>query len=112
MRYRNMKEKVCFPDRDTDFFDIIARVLQGDTLVTYSFIICQNYLLLALINLIKENGFMLKKARSRWYLAETITDADQADDLVLLVIYTCLSWIPITKPGASSKRHWPPREHK
>ena len=34
--------------------------------------------------LIKENGFTLKKARSRWYPTETMTDADYAYDLVLL----------------------------
>ena len=32
----------------------------------------------------KENGFTLKKTRSRQYLAQTITDADYADDIVLL----------------------------
>ena len=32
----------------------------------------------------KENGFTLKKAKSRWYPAETITDADYIDDLTLL----------------------------
>ena len=36
------------------------------------------------IDLIKENGFTLKKARSWWFPAETITDADYADDRVLL----------------------------
>ena len=30
--YRNTKVKVCSPDGDTDYFDIIAGVLQGDTL--------------------------------------------------------------------------------
>ena len=33
---------------------------------------------------INENGFTLKKFRSRPYPAETMTDADYADDLVLL----------------------------
>ena len=33
----------------------------------------------------KENGFTLAKARSRWYPAGTITDADYADDIALLV---------------------------
>ena len=28
MLYKNMKEKVCSPDRDTDFFDIAAGMLQ------------------------------------------------------------------------------------
>ena len=35
--------------------------------------------------LMKENGFALKKARRRQYPAETITDVDYADDLVILV---------------------------
>ena len=32
MVYTNTKVKVCSPDGDTDFFDIVAGVLQGDTL--------------------------------------------------------------------------------
>ena len=35
-------------------------------------------------DLIKENGFILKKARCRQYAAETITGADYADNLALL----------------------------
>ena len=31
----------------------------------------------------KDNGFTLKKARSRRYLVQTITDADYADDIAL-----------------------------
>ena len=33
----------------------------------------------------KENGLTLKKARSRWYPRETITNADYTDYQVLLV---------------------------
>ena len=33
---------------------------------------------------LKENDFTLKKARSRWYPAETMRDADYADDQELL----------------------------
>ena len=32
MLYKNAKVKVCSPDGDTDYFDIVADVLQGDTL--------------------------------------------------------------------------------
>ena len=32
MPYRNTKVKVRSPDRQTDYFDIVAGVLQGDTL--------------------------------------------------------------------------------
>ena len=39
------------------------------------------------INLIKENYFALKKARSRRYPAETMTDTDHADDLAFSQIH-------------------------
>ena len=55
-------------------------------LAPYLFIICLDCVPWILINLIKGNGFTLKKkkkkARSR-YPAETIKDADYADDLAL-----------------------------
>ena len=69
---------------ETDIFDIVAGVLQGDTLASYLFIIILDYVLRTSINLIKENGFILKKARSGRYSAQTITDADYADDIALL----------------------------
>ena len=37
MLYRITKVKVCSPDGDTNFFDIVAGVLQGDTLEPYLF---------------------------------------------------------------------------
>ena len=43
MLNKNKKVKVCPPIRDTDFFDIVAGVLQGDTLPPYLFIICLDY---------------------------------------------------------------------
>ena len=43
--YRNTKVKVRSPDGDTEYFDIVARVLQGDTLSSYLFIICLDYVL-------------------------------------------------------------------
>ena len=74
--YRNTKVKVRSPDGDTDYFDIVAGVLQGDTLVPYLFIIYRDYMLRTSINKIKENGFELK--RSRRYPTKAITDADYA----------------------------------
>ena len=81
---RNTNVKAHSPDRDTDNFDIVVGVLQGDTLAPYLFIICLDYVLRTSINKIKENGFKLTKERSRRYTAKTITDADYADDIVLL----------------------------
>ena len=78
--YRNVHS----PDGDTDYFDIVAGVLQGDTLVPYLFIICLDYLLRTSIDKIKENGFKLTKERSRGYPTKTITDANYADDIALL----------------------------
>ena len=82
--YRNTKVKVRSPDGDTDYFDIVAGVLQGDTLAPYLFIICLDYVLRTSIDKIKVNGFKLTKERSRRYPAKTITDADYADDIALL----------------------------
>ena len=36
------------------------------------------------IDKIKENGFVLRKKRSRRYPAKTITDAEYADDIAIL----------------------------
>ena len=82
--YRNTKVKVRSPDGDTEYFDIVAGVLQGDTLAPYLFIVCLDYVLRTSIDKIKENGFELTKKRSRRYPATTITDADYADDIVIL----------------------------
>ena len=65
-------------------FDIVAGVLQGDTLAPYLFIICFDYVLRTSIDLMKENGFKLAKERSRRYPAQTITDADNTVHVALL----------------------------
>ena len=59
--YRNTKVKVRSPDGDTEYFDIVAGVLQGDTLAPYLFIICLDYVLRTSIDKIRENGFELRK---------------------------------------------------
>ena len=52
--YRNTKVKVRSPDGDTEYFDIVAGVLQGDTLAPYLFIICLDYVLRTSIDKIRE----------------------------------------------------------
>ena len=84
MLYKNTKVKVCSLDGDTDYFDIVAGVLQGDTLALYLFIICRDYMLCKYIDLMKEDGFMLAKERSRRYPALTINDVNYTDDIALL----------------------------
>ena len=80
-----MKVKVRSTDRDTDFFDMVECVLQADTLAPYLLIIYLDKVLWMSVNLMKENGFTLEKARSRRYPAQMITDVDYADDIALRV---------------------------
>ena len=67
MLYKNTKAKVHSLDGDTDYFNIVAGVLQGDTLALYRFIICLDYVFRMSIDIMKDNGFKLTKARSRRY---------------------------------------------
>ena len=43
--YTNTKAKVISPDGETEMFDITARVLQGDTLASFLFVIVLDYAL-------------------------------------------------------------------
>ena len=61
MLYRNMKAMVHSSYGDINFFEIVAWVFQGHTLAPYSFIICLSYILWMSVDLIKENGFTLKR---------------------------------------------------
>ena len=72
---KNTNVNVRSPDGDTDFFDIVA---------LYLFIICRDYGIQASIDLINENDFKPKKARSRRYPTENIMNADNVDDIALL----------------------------
>ena len=83
MLYKNTKVKVRSLDGDTDYFDIAASVLQGDTLALYLFIICPDYVLRTFIDKIKDNSFKLAKERSRRYPAQIITVPDYAANIAL-----------------------------
>ena len=61
MLYKNMKVMVSSSDDDTNFFDIVTGVLQGDTLEPHQFIIYLYYALQSSIDKIKGNGFIVKK---------------------------------------------------
>ena len=72
------------PDGDTDFFDISAEFLHGDTLASYIFLICLDYVLRKALDKNNELGFTLAKRKSKRYPAMKITNADYADDLAVL----------------------------
>ena len=61
MLYKNIKVKVCSQDGDTDYFDIVAGVLQGDTLAPHLFIIYLDYVFRTSIDRMKDNDFKLWK---------------------------------------------------
>ena len=82
--YWNTKVKLRSPDWDTEYFDIIAGILQGDTLSACLFIIYLDYVLRTSIDKIRENGFELTKKRIRRYPAKTITDTVYDDDIAIL----------------------------
>ena len=50
---------------ETDSFDIVAGVLQRDTLIPYQLIISLDYVTGSSIDLIKENVFTLQELRNR-----------------------------------------------
>ena len=58
MLYKNTKVKVCSPDGDTKYFNIVARVLQVDTLARYLLIICPVYVLWTSIDLMKKMALL------------------------------------------------------
>ena len=78
--YKNTKLKILSPDGHTDFFEIVAFVLQWDTFAQYLLIICLD----CVLRMSVKNSFTLAKARTRRYPARRITDADYADDIALL----------------------------
>ncbi|XP_030839582.1 uncharacterized protein LOC115923289 [Strongylocentrotus purpuratus] len=83
--YEDTKAKVISPDGETDLFEIMAGVLQGDTLAPYLFVIVLDYALRAAIDGHEEElGFQLERRRSRRVGPEIITDLDFADDIALL----------------------------
>ena len=52
----------------TDFFEIVAEVLQEDILASYLSILCLDNVLRMLFDLIKENGFIMTKTKNIQYL--------------------------------------------
>ena len=82
--YLNTKAKIITSDGETDLFDIVAGVLQGDTLAPYLFIIVLDYCMSIALANVPDAGFTITPARSRRVKAEKIADTDFADDIALI----------------------------
>lgn len=83
--YEGTRAKVISPDGETDYFNILAGVLQGDTLAPYLFAIVVDYVMRKTTSGREgEFGFTLHQRKSRRCPAVNITDLDFADDIALL----------------------------
>ena len=83
--YENTRARVITPDGETEFFNIIAGVLQGDTLAPYLFAIVLDYVMRKTLNGKEEElGFQLHRRKSQRVPPIVVTDLDFADDLALL----------------------------
>ena len=92
--YTDTIAKVMSPDGETDFFDILAGVLQGDTLAPFLFIIVIDYIMRKATEGYEHLGLTLSEQRTsriprkanKLYnqTAKCITDTGYADDLCLL----------------------------
>ena len=91
--YINTKAKVLSPDGETDFFEILAGVLQGDTLAPFLFVIVVDYVLrkavdghdqLSLTLAEGRSSRLPRKANKTPQTARTISDTGYADDLCML----------------------------
>ena len=82
--YTNTESQVLSPDGDTYFFEILAGVLQGDTLAPFLFVITLDYEMRIATKDESAVGFTLEISKSSHHPAITITDTDFADDLALI----------------------------
>ena len=89
MLYRNTKVKVHSAVRDTDFFDIVAGVLQGHSLATYLFTVSllsfSTTFFRTSIALIKGNGLTLKRQETDDISQKPLRTQTYTDDLALHV---------------------------
>ena len=82
--YTDTKAQVLTPEGLTELFDIMAGVLQGDTLAPYLFIIVVNYCMKLTLENDPDIVFTLKPARSKCHKAIKLADIEFADDIALM----------------------------
>ena len=78
------RSTILTPEGETEPFDILAGILQGDTFAPFLFIIVIDYIMRISVDTMKENGLMYQPRKSSRYPSLHVTDADFADDIALL----------------------------
>ena len=81
--YTNTRSSIISPDGETESFDILSGILQGDTLAPFWFIIVIDYIMRIFVDTMKENGLLYQPRRSSRHPDLFITDADFDDDIAL-----------------------------
>ena len=81
--YQNTRAKVLSPDGETDVFQILAGVLQGDTLTPYLFTIVLDYVMREATSKTTNPDFTLLRGRSKRHPPIKMSDLDFADDIAL-----------------------------
>ena len=82
--YSNTSSTILTPDGETEPIDILAGILQGDTLAPFLFILVLDYVLRKSLDVNNSNGLQLHPSKSSRHPAVHLTDADFADDLALI----------------------------
>ena len=81
--YTDTKARVLTSDGETDPFDIVSGILQGDALAPFLFIIVLDYVLRITVGAGCEKGLLIHPRRSRRHPSVHVTDLDFADDLAI-----------------------------
>ena len=82
--YTNTSSTIMTPDGETNPINIMAGILQGDTLAPFLFLIVLDYVLRKSLDQNRSKGLELRPRQSSRNPAIHLTDADFADDLALL----------------------------
>lgn len=82
--YTNTSSTILTPDGETEPIDILAGILQGDTLAPFLFIMVLDYVLRKSLDINNICGFQLHPRKSSRHPAVYLTDADFADDIALI----------------------------
>ena len=83
--YDNSCAKIATPDGETDFFDILAGIFQGDTLAPFLFILVLDYTLKQAYEVSShDTGITIEPKRGTRHPAIRLHDSSYADGIALL----------------------------